>query len=945
MDKKIIFLHGREGSFRLRPSHHDYYAARPDSLEHICFAQFVINYVPLPKNYQLKDDLNILSEGKIVSLNTSNETHLPIFIKLKNQQLGFMKLRMFPAILREHKFDKSKSPHEHYYSQILLYRPWREEKELAFDNFIDCATMFHSKSIQSEKSDIEIIQERLFPFKKKLANQEMSFCSLFDSVAIELDPENTFLNSESEEIGPKVDDDFSARSTDLLMVSNQETMANVSKYKKINFENIDLFLESARKLIPEQRCAFDKIIKFCKGIRHASSSSWPSPEPPLLVIHGGAGSGKTKLINDIAFWSEYFLRPLFPKNPEHPVVLCVAPTGKAASLISGMTLHSAFNLPFGNEDRSLSDQARERFRCELSNLKILIIDEISMVKSDLLYQLDSRLQDIKQSFCPFGGVSVLLFGDLMQLKPIQANWIFEQPRGAKFKLTHEVSPLWELFSFIELTSNHRQGQDKLYADMLNRLRFGDHTVGDIEKLELRMRNDYPPEPMFVFPTRKPVHQLNLSRLEELDQPLIELKALHEHPHQFAYKPIISHDGFVGNTPFLSTLKLKKGARIILTYNVNTSDGLSNGTTGTVVDFISECNNVNSVLILFDERDVGKQTRAQNLYIIQKFPDCTPINRISFEYNVGNSTKNHTAKAKVVQFPISLAWALTAHKCQGMTIKKPTCMVADLKHVFTAGQAYVMLGRIQDLSQLFLSSFSSKCIKVDAKARQQARIISDKAINKQPNWDKMSDKQNLNIISLNTRSLKKHFQDILHDNLFLKADIICLQETHLYDTDKTSMYTLAGFKSVFASKGKGAGVAMYVNSSIEVLVSETVVQKTFQSIKMSLRELDIIVIYQSPNYSNNALMSYLCSVLETDKNIVLCGDFNIPTQCSSKLTNLILQKGLSQMVSLPTHLDGNILDNFYLKTPTLTFLHYFLHSPYFSDHEAVCAVFQRPFFFL
>ena len=121
----------------------------------------------------------------------------------------------------------------------------------------------------------------------------------------------------------------------------------------------------------------------------------------------------------------------------------VAPTGKAASLIGGLTLHSAFNFSFGNEYSSLSDSTREAMRSTLSELTILIVDEMSMLKSDMLYQLHLRLQEIKQNKDDFGGVSVILCGDLLQLKPVMANWIFEKPKNKNFINFHEVYPLWK----------------------------------------------------------------------------------------------------------------------------------------------------------------------------------------------------------------------------------------------------------------------------------------------------------------------------------------------------------------------------------------------------------------------------------------------------------------------------------------------------------------------
>ena len=119
---------------------------------------------------------------------------------------------------------------------------------------------------------------------------------------------------------------------------------------------------------------------------------------------------------------------------------------------------------------------------------MIIIDEISMVKSDMLYQLDLRLQEITQKNVPFGGISIFVFGDLMQLKPVMGNYIFEDPRHEDYIQSHLANPRWQLFDCLILEKNHRQGKDKAYADLLNRVRVGKHTEDDIKILEERVRS-------------------------------------------------------------------------------------------------------------------------------------------------------------------------------------------------------------------------------------------------------------------------------------------------------------------------------------------------------------------------------------------------------------------------------------------------------------------------
>ena len=124
----------------------------------------------------------------------------------------------------------------------------------------------------------------------------------------------------------------------------------------------------------------------------------------------------------------------------------------------------------------------------MKNLKVLIVDEVSMVKADMLYQLDLRLQELKEKVgTPFGGVGIIAFGDIMQLRPCLARYIFKDPINTEFEVAHMLNPLWKMFKSVLLEKNHRQGRDKEYADLLNRVRIGKDTDKDIELLMSRVR--------------------------------------------------------------------------------------------------------------------------------------------------------------------------------------------------------------------------------------------------------------------------------------------------------------------------------------------------------------------------------------------------------------------------------------------------------------------------
>ena len=140
------------------------------------------------------------------------------------------------------------------------------------------------------------------------------------------------------------------------------------------------------------------------------------PTAPLIIVQGGEGSGKSHVIDILSQWVEYILRTS-GDSPNQPYVLKCAYTGTAAAKIGGQTISGAFNIGFGNKFTSLADKTRDLKRTLLSNLCLLIIDEYSMLKADLLYQLDRRLRELKNRMqLPFGGCSIILFGDLLQLR-------------------------------------------------------------------------------------------------------------------------------------------------------------------------------------------------------------------------------------------------------------------------------------------------------------------------------------------------------------------------------------------------------------------------------------------------------------------------------------------------------------------------------------------------
>ena len=686
-----------DGKFLEMDSHHDKYSMRPSVIERICMTQFVMWYDLLGDNEKkkLKKKLADIKEfgyigltgdasKKIVAsqddldsppLNNPNMI-MPEFILLANGKI--MRRRSFQAVIRMHKFKEKVNPHEYFYSELLLFRPWSNESELGAESIERCKNLYGEcdETLTLNESEvftkIDLVKRGLFPHQVDVEEgREMVEKYEFDKnedTGMEVDPDGEQQLQEAEELGIEDATEYLGLHPEELVDDSDiaETPFPEKVYHINTVMDMDTLLQETRQLCPEQRVVLNIIISFCKNLKKSNSSlSVSSPKAPLLVVHGGAGTGKSTLINVLSQWIHKILQ-LPGEDYDCPYVIRAAPTGMAASNIEGSTLHSAIKLNFGTNYTPLGDKNREILRNRFKNVQVLIIDEFSMVKSDQLYQIHQRLCEIKQSYLPFAGVSVILFGDLMQLKPIKGSYIFEKPKNEKYKQIYEMLPLWEMFDTVELEENHRQGDDKEYANLLNRLRFKTRNEELLpEDLKLLNSRVVPPgneeeEVIKIFGKNESVNTENAKQLAKIKNPLHKIDAIHI-PKRNSIK--INRDGTIEDTAFMNQLHLKEGARVILIHNINTSDGLTNGAQGTLIRILSTLGKARYLLIKFDNQNIGRGQRDRLKFITAKFEESglTPIEKVNFSYTLGNVSKNHAARASVLQFPLKLCWAITSHR--------------------------------------------------------------------------------------------------------------------------------------------------------------------------------------------------------------------------------------------------------------------------------------------
>ena len=211
-----------------------------------------------------------------------------------------------------------------------------------------------------------------------------------------------------------------------------------------------------------------------------------------------------------------------------------------------------------------------------------------MMKADILYRIHLRLREVTQVNKDFGGVSVFLFGDPAQLKPIMGSYIFDRPNCPDYDLAYGdgSDSLWRRFEVINLEKNHRQGKDKVYADMLNRIRLGKQCEDDLKMLKARVRprgHSDLKKALFISAKVKPVTIFNEKALNEIPGKLYTCKATHIQPMVKTYKPRVDKvTGRIGDTQYVDELHLKIGARVMLIFNVDVSDLLCNGAIGTLI---------------------------------------------------------------------------------------------------------------------------------------------------------------------------------------------------------------------------------------------------------------------------------------------------------------------------------------------------------------------------
>ena len=872
--------------------------------------------------------------------NNMEKKLLPECIKLsdpKPGELPFLRLRTYPAVLRFRKSNRHTQPHEYFRKEIMLYLAgWDEELfKLTEEQLLEKYNNNKHK-IQQVKSQVmehlESVEEaRLFV---QQAEEKLSL----ETTALTMDAENEQSILENEDIEDIYPDMFYLDED----IEEDRPKTKPSIYKPINLLMPEELEQKTHQLDIWQRHILDIVVKYGKDIKKADHNKTKPPKPPHLMVHGGAGAGKSTVIDTLVPHFEKIMRKAGDDGSQ-PYVIKTAPTGAAASQIGGITIHSAFNFDFSGKFYSLPDKTRAKKREELKNLKMLVIDEISMVSADMLYMIALRLQEIKENNNePFGGVMLVCLGDLMQLQPVMARYIFEEPIRENYKIMYKLNSFWESLTVINLEVNHRQEGDKQYADLLNRMRIGQLTEEDMNNLQERVRSkehpDYKNADMFISGTRAEVNKLNKQCMERINGEEITLKATHCQELQKKCTPNINQRGEIGQTGFLDILKLKIGCRVMLISNINITDGLSNGQLGELKDVVKgSTGEIHTLMIKFTKENVGHIWREENPILAKKYPGYTGIKRIMHSYSK-NYRKDNAKNIQLHQFPIIVAHAVTAHKIQGQNIHKPMTVALDVCSIFAENQAHVMFSRVQVSEQVIIvEKFEKEDIRTSKKALAELKKMNKRSLNENPTpWYRKSE-NSIKIASLNCRRLQTNFDHIKNDPTLMNSDILNLSETWLdEETNKTCGLKLEDYNQHFTSQGKGKGIVSYYKDKLFKL-DRDISKQTAQIAKISSEKLDIIHIYRSNTHPLDELTNDIINMIEDEKTTLIVGDFNvcIKKNPNNKLSETMKDFGFIQLLEEATHMLGGYLDHAYYRSCKSIYPHIERYSPFYSDHDATC----------
>ena len=918
----------------------DRYQHRPQGLQSMCLAEFAAKYVV---KYERDDDA---CDALPASESDTTSTQITL-----TDGFGKMNKRRVEAVIRFRKYNKESEPSNWYRAKLMLYYPWYNNEQTDLlggyssyaEHYRHVSTDVYANESKYTKADIENVD----------VDQDGPPEHLWSNIAPSTEESRAQSMAEGvEQLTELSQQDW--RDNQAILTSGASAL-HVRFEGASNCQEIpaDLYRQYLRELNEQQRSIVMFHRDWCKQTVIALKEGKPI-EPYHVFLSGPGGVGKSHVIKLIHSDTLKLLKLSGVFEPDDVIALLTAPTGVAAFNISGMTL-----LLLGRSKYSgfqpLSHERLNSLRSKLSRLMLVIIDEVSMVGSNMLLEIHKRLQQIKgvSDDAVFGGVSILAVGDLYQLPPVGQAALFSTVSDSYAQLYGSGSLWVDKFQMIELTEVMRQRGDSPFSELLCRVRTNSCTSDDIDTLKSREIScdavNYPTQSLHVYRLNVDVDSRNALMLDNLAP-------------QSAQYTIKARDARAGQTTHISLsaisdkrsetgglhgiLKLAIGARVMLTTNVDVSDGLVNGARGEVVHVVTNSDGeVTHVLVKFDNSTVGHKSIQTSQYR-STHPHAVPLGKYEVVFFAKGKRGSEITR---LQFPLTLAWATTIHKVQGLTLDE---IVVDMKGGrFSPGQAYVAFSRVKTLAGLHILNFNNKAIKKSIDVENEMLRLNSNLL--QPLPEVLSDPYHLTIALLNVRSIVAKLPDIHADKNLRSASTLCFCETWLNASQPTPVLLhdqidIRCDRMTCENKG---GVLMCVPSQLNPTNVHRFATSGIEAVSTTVQlpngeNWQIAVVYRSPSVPQATLLTLLTRLLT---HVTLCtapcvilGDFNEDVlHCqNSAIVSLMSSFSFTQIVSYPTTPQATLIDHVYLRNTTdrSIFAVVELQDTYYSDHDTVyCSI--------
>ena len=929
----------------------EHYMQRPDELEETCLAKFAAWYEFQSSKRMCKtnpdfEEENIEDEGASLVDN-------PRIFPLKDT--GFIRIRRKAKVIRFRRYNIIQDEVNFYREQLMLFVPWRIDTNDT--DTIDYKSMY--------ASHVNLITQN----RELFESRDQSSIDEAINILEDLDPDEINFDGIAIEEIMKNEGAVVIEDTDFLVDNpgndnpwtvdpnaDSGTKPVGGFFNVPNLNSDEEFLQMCRCLNNVQRTIFLHTLHCFKTMKQL---------PMFLYIGGGAGVGKSTVIRVLHEGLVRYMNSLPGTKPDAIKVLLTAPTGKAAFNIHGMTLHSAFALPvteFNGEMPNLSSDVCNTLRSKLSCLKVIIIDEISMVGSKILSQVNNRLKAIMDNSLDFGGVSIISVGDFHQLRPVKDSYVFQIPISSSNNYDGLVGPyLWEKFSFVELTEIMRQKDDLNFARALTNFANCCLTEDCINLFTNRIIQkdsieNLPIKCIHLFSTNASVNAHNETVLNALTTEGCRFIAIDSLVGDTAggitdkLSNVIKHLKVSDTQGLPYDLFLKLGARYLMTLNNDIQDGLVNGATGLLKKIVygtksGSLERVPCILWMeFDDPTVGKDKRAksQHRYLrdstIQR--NWTPIGLETRRFQRGKGVSSYKIVRK--QFPFIVAEALTIHKSQGDTYD---CVALHIELRMPRNALYTALSRAKSASGLFVVGnlkLTNKLSEKDPVYMELKRLKEHCAIM----WSIPLISPDIYVH--NVRSLNKHWEDLSVDPLIVQSQVLVLQETMTLSTDNFNIpgHTLIG-RIDGNARVAGSGTHIYSRNPAlcKVLVAHSGCHNGARIEILIIQFYDpmiidepvvVMSIYRSPQSPMKEFYSELDQVLsKTDisDHLIVTGDFNVDLFARSPESNTLIKyfanKGMIKALSRVSTNYGSQLDCIFTKNLTCSCGFY---ESYFSDHK-------------